>query len=436
MPIDPSMLDPMLGTFRNMLKEVEEKNYTGEDVDKLKETMARMEQLGQENDDLNVFNGILMQENLFGKFSDYYSRILASSAKAEGESKGYDDSTLLKQTIDSLKGAIAEIEKNYEKSIETAKQEAKKHKTKKGEAKKAYDNSVEVAILNDPTLIIKGIQDVIDLGEQPGMTLPKFLRLQMERGLDKAMEGSVVARNGQKYLLDFTISNPKSPYHIEVDTKKLEAFDELASKNKFNLPNLKELSFVHRDIDYKYATDIAIWEEITRRWESILSSLSFWSLSYCKFAPGILPWRPAPDPVAATIKTQKTEPGLFKQEERLFEKYFGIKFMDIFKHDTFKWAVKYNYTGFSQEYVEFLIEQVYPQCRPFNDLNKETIKQREDFYTEGKEGDPETYLINVRHKNVYDKYFGDGRYLARFGEIDTDSGNAAPWNIETFKYAH
>ena len=34
MPIDTMMLDPMLGTFRNMLEECKQKGMTGDDFDK------------------------------------------------------------------------------------------------------------------------------------------------------------------------------------------------------------------------------------------------------------------------------------------------------------------------------------------------------------------------------------------------------------------
>lgn len=439
MPIDPNMLNPMFDPFRNMLKDVESQNLTGPDVDKLHELINRMEQLGQEHSDINAFNGALMQENLYGQFSDYYGKALASKAKAEGDAKGYDDTTLLKQSIDALKNAITEINRGYEEAIKTAKgkkADDKKVLGKKMKGLKSSDNSIEVAILQNPELIIKGIQDVIDLGEQPGMTLPKFLRLQMEKGLDKAMEGSVVARNGQEYLLEATKSNPVSPYHIEVDTKKLNAFDELAAKSKFNLPNTKELSYVHRDIDYEYAGKIAIWREITYRWDDLLSSLAFWSLSYCSFAPSILPWKVTKDPVAATIKSQKTIPGIFKQKERLFKKYFGLDFMDIFKHDTFKWAVKYDFISESQEFVEFLIEKVYPHCKPFNDLPSDVIEQRALFYNGTNDQNPTAHKVQERYKEFYDNKFGTGRYLEKFGEIEKSTSTAAPWNLDNFKYAH
>ncbi|MBN2681633.1 MAG: hypothetical protein JXR58_03940 [Bacteroidales bacterium] len=476
MPLDPMILNGTLDPFKNMLKDVESKNLTGADVDKMREVLARMEQIGAENDDMNIFLGTLTQENLFGLFSDHYGRALSSEAKEAYDSgeKSTDDASLLKQSIDALKNAIVVIKENYEKSIELAKNENAEEQmnagldylernTDKGkfgatggmsvlrkESKKsfdktmedtpnAYDSSVETAILNDPTDIIKGIQDVIDLAEQPGMTLPRFLRLQMEKGLDKAMEGSVVERKGQEYTIEFTKAAPASPHHIEKEVRKLAKFDELTAKSKFGVPNSKELSYDYREIDREFDRPMAIWYDISSRWDDLLWDLSMWSLSYCSFAPFIKPWALAKDPVAATIKTQKTGPGIFKQKERLLEKYYGIKFHDIFKHETFEWSVKQDYCSYSQEFIEFLIETIYPECKPFNDLNSERIEKRASFYKRDRnsvdrEGNPYGHYPALRLAEFYDKKFGEGRYLSRFGEIAKSESAAAPWNWNTFKF--
>lgn len=182
-----------------------------------------------------------------------------------------------------------------------------------------YIDSREVEILLNPEIIIKGIQDMIDLAEQEGMTYPRFLRLQIERGLDKAMEGLSVVREAQEYNLEVVKLNPTSPYHLQKEEKKLEAFDQLASKNKFGIPNQKDYSYACNDIDYEFEFDIVKWNEIVRRWTDLLRDLSIWSLSYCSFAPYIPPWNMAKDPVIAVRKTQKTLPGIFKQKEKLLK---------------------------------------------------------------------------------------------------------------------
>ncbi len=239
MAIDRMMLDPTLDTYRKMLKDLQEQNITGEDMDKMAEIIARMEQLGNELSDINDFFGKVMQEDLFGKFSAHYTKALTSQYQAQNSENGgtYNDAALLKQCVDALKYAVTTIKDSYNKTIEDAKNfDAKEHKDKsieyfeettgttvgkffKKQAKKdldktlkekpnAFDNSIEVAVLHDPELIIKGIQDLIDLGEQEGMTTPKFLRLQIETGLDKAMQGTSTFRKALEFQLDSTLANP------------------------------------------------------------------------------------------------------------------------------------------------------------------------------------------------------------------------------------
>ena len=57
MAIDRMMLDPTLDTYRKMLKDLQEQNITGEDMDKMAEIIARMEQLGNKLSDINDFLG-------------------------------------------------------------------------------------------------------------------------------------------------------------------------------------------------------------------------------------------------------------------------------------------------------------------------------------------------------------------------------------------
>lgn len=475
MPIDPMMLNAILGAFKNMIEDCKTKNLSGSDFDKMCETYDRMEQLGNEHSDMNEYNAQLMNENLYGKFSDFYGRILIAAANAQSDDGGgYDDAAMLKQNIDALKQAIITIRKAYQDAIEQAKgQDAEanmqigleylernldkellsagggidqiKTRSKKDfdeiikKKPKAFDNSVEVEVMSNPEVLIKLIQDVIDLGEKPGMTLPRFLRLQIETGLDKAMEGSVSTRNGLEIEKEYILSNPISPIHIQIIEEKLEKFDELANANKFKVPNSTELKYSFEDIERLHENDIQKWDQIKTRWNDLLGDLSFWSLSYCSFAPYTQPWSVALDPVAATIKTQNTMPGVFKEREKLFQKYFGISFYEIFKHPTFLWEVKYNYIEYSQEYVEFLIEKIYPECKPFNHLSRDLIAQKESFCMTGKDSkdreiNPQRHFPAERIKEWYDKKYGEGRYLLKYDPVEKYESAAKPWDLNSFKY--
>jgi len=219
---------------------------------------------------------------------------------------------------------------------------------------------------------------------------------------------------------------------------KDEAFDELAAKNKFNVPNSKELSLRNDDIDREMEPLIRKWDKIKDFWEDLIWDLSFWSLSYCSFAPYLQPWAGAKNPKQACIDTQKMRPGIFKEREKLFQKYFGISFNDLFKHETFIWDVNTHYMVNSQEYIEFLALEVYPHCKPFTDLPKELITKREWFNENGpnkisRETNPEYHLVNRRLQTFYDSVFGEGRYASKFDITEPFKTAAAPWNLDTFK---
>ena len=462
MPVDKMILDAMLGAFRTMAEDCKNQNLSGENFDNMCKVLNRMEQLGKELDDINAYNAQIMQENLFGSFSDYYTKTLTEQAKANsgsGSEGGYDDAALLKQSINGLKQAVKAICDRFEEAVNTAgnydpmrnrnqafemaekmgfeiteemkQSDKKQHEEKMKKTPYAFDNSVEVEVLQNPEETIKPIQDIINLGEQEGMTFPKFLRLQIETGLDKAMEGAVVARKGLETEKEFTVVNPVTPFHLQKIEKKIEKFDELSSAHKFNVPNWKELSMSNNDIDREFQPDIIKWNKITDMWEKLISDLSFWSLSYCSFAPNIDPWNMSRNPREAVIRTQKTTPGIFRERLKLTEKYFGISFPEILKHETFKWAVKHNYISYSQEYIEFLAEKILSQCVPFNNLSSDLITKKEKLYKDKKESNPLSHLPAKNLQVFYDNKFGEGRHESKFGPIVKNDSKAALWNIDT-----
>lgn len=477
MPIDPMLLDSILGTFKNMVEDCRQKEISGEDFDAMAACYERMEELGQSHDDIVAFSGAMMQENMYVKFSDHYSRALVAHSQqstSSGGDNGYDDAALLKQNINALKGAVKLLEDNYKETLRMASAEHNEAQNEKGldylgrTQRKAFDagggfdavkkqierstkeaksktpnrldSTVEIEVLNNPDALIKPILNLIELGEQPGMTFPKFLRLQIETGLDKAMEGTGVVRDGLVYGLDFAKAIPANPYTIEIAKRKLESFDKLASCNRFKVPDVSELNYAHDDIDREFEPKIRQWNSIKRIWESMIGDLIEWSLSYCHFAPEIEPWSFARNPKEATLFDQNVSPGIFKEREKQLQEYFGMSFMDIFKHPSFEFEVKMNYFDYSQEIIEFLIEEVYPHCRPFNHLPAEVIKKRGMFTAYMRspgdlELNPDLHLSNQRLRDFYNSKFGEGYFESKYPVAEKNpNAFAKPWEWETFKY--
>lgn len=118
----------------------------------------------------------------------------------------------------------------------------------------------------------------------------------------------------------------------------------------------------------------------------------------------------------------------------MLQKYFDIGFIDIFKHETFIWQVQNYCMEYSQEYTEFLIEKVYPYCKPEHHLPSEIITEREVFYKEKRETNPE--ILKPMHKFIafYNSKFGEGRFVSKFGAPNEVESNARTWNWDSFNY--
>ena len=128
-----------------------------------------------------------------------------------------------------------------------------------------------------------------------------------------------------------------------------------------------------------------------------------------------------------------------KEYEKLLDRYFGLKFTDIVDNPDFRHHVLSNFIDESQELVEFLINEVYPQCKPFCDLSHDLIQKREKIYHSNCEGNPGRLEPYLRMKRHYNETFGEGYMETFLNELDLGYADKAkcntaaePWNYDTF----
>lgn len=487
MALDAMMSDGMLGTYRNMLKEVEDKGLnSGEDYDIMKATLQRMEDLAEEADPdmmvgVNWFNGIVMNENLYGKFGDAYGRVLngAAGGNQARDNDDYDDGALLKQVLDGLRGSIEAIRKGKQDALNENSKDAtesygagkdfldrnaaslgldsssKYYKDMQGEMDtrteeikqdqidnpEHYSDAKEIEILFKEEEFIAPIEELIKLGEEEGMTLPKFLRLQIERGMDKAAEGSFATREG--LVIDIKNYNAMLPNARECEMRAefLELWDSMVPDAPFGVPDSLKFSLARRKIEHKYAPAIAEWNAKWSRFEKLIDTLDVWIRAHTKYAMSMGPWSPfipINGPRERAIAYSKAcDNGNFKVREELITEYWDMDFKDIFSHETFIWEVKSNKFDFSQVYTEFLVNEVYPICIPLQDPPKEIIEKCEKFYEDKLMSNPEGYKISLRFKECYDEQFGEGRFAEKgheWREEPFDTQKAPFWDLSTFKH--
>ncbi|MBD3360396.1 hypothetical protein GF366_01185 [Candidatus Peregrinibacteria bacterium] len=397
MSIDKTITDAMFGTFRNMTQECKDKGLSGENFDKMVETLRRMEQLGEEMDDINAFNAALVEEDLMNKFSQYYGALLSSSAKKEAEKeteKGYDDEKLMARTLKAYEDTVKSLKEQEEKAFAEAKGDITR-------------------LLKASNNIIPAIQKVIDLGKS-GISYPVFLKKLIEEGLDKALEGQTALRDAIVFEIeinkDFSI-----PPIIEMHEERLKAFDELAEKSPFNIPEAFEFSLKDKEIYHKHRPKIIKWKAIRQGWEKIFELLYDWLDSFCKFAPRDKRWR---TPGASESRVQKNirrtkgcNPGFLKERERIFNENFGMNWDDIFTHETFKFQYDSYFFPYSDNRFQ-LIKDTYEYCKPpgkNNDVEpppEELIKKAEKLYEENQCINPNIEKAKSRIQEKLNKYYG------------------------------
>ncbi|MBO7571036.1 MAG: hypothetical protein J6T48_02675 [Bacteroidales bacterium] len=428
MAIDKTMLDAMTSGYKFYLDDMKSKNITGQYYDEVERLYKRLEEIGQESADMNEMYAKMQNENITVKMSDAYTRALT-----EEGNKNYmpqngevpDDSQLFKNNIDALRNCIKTLRDNYENTLEKA----------------TESQRMRIMVENNPEDLIKSIEDMIALAEEPGMTYANFLRIQIERGLDKAAEG-ITTRSFIEDVIEFKKAFMLPEIEIKMWEEKLEEYNKVAANNKFNLVELHEWEFISDRIERKYKPEIVKRERINDMFMKIVGDLGDWIMSYCSYPPyELMPWSVMSHDaaIADLTRIQKVTPGIVKEREKLLFRYFGLRLKDIIKDEYFLNDIKSNMIDDSQEYLEFLLLEVYPQCKPFNDASRELIDKQTSMYKGKKEVNPGKKEPYLRMKKYYDSKYGEGymeKSLKEQGKGDIDkaeyTSNASPWNLESF----
>ena len=178
MAIDKTLLEPLTAGYKFYLDDLNNRKITGEYYDKIEKLYSHILELGENCSDILEFQGKMQQENIYTEINDTYMRAIT-----EVENKKYmpqdgeipEDTRLLRTNVDAMRNCIQNIRDKFDDLIKNA----------------TETQRMRMVVENNPEPFIKHIEDLIALSEEPGMTYPKFLRIQIERGLDKAAEGLI-----------------------------------------------------------------------------------------------------------------------------------------------------------------------------------------------------------------------------------------------------
>ncbi len=348
MPVDKTMVDPVLSVYRNMGEELKNKKLKGEPVDKFFEVLNEMEQLALDLDDIVELSTKMATKGHFVNASNWYSKALMSTS-GSGENDNYSDETLLKNSL------------------------------------AAYENSLD-KLKKDPknAHIVPCVQKVIDMGKS-GISFPVFLRKCEEEGVFLNMN-SPHARPTIEYdiyMYDLIVR----PIEVERNKKLLKAFEELVIKAPFGYPDPLEYELIRQVIEWEYEPQVIKWNAIIHRWDRMLDMIHDWVDSFCAFAPYDDRWAGmgGGNSKAQTMKniarTQECNPGWFKVRENIFKEYFGLTWDDIWTHPTYEAEMKGDRVWYSDETIQ-IIKDAYSLCIPGGKPTDEMIKLSEEIHAE------------------------------------------------------
>ncbi|MGI6481914.1 MAG: hypothetical protein ACOX08_01385 [Methanobacterium sp.] len=385
MPVDKEMADTILGTFRKMFKELEDKGITGESFQTMRTTMDRMEKLALETNDVSEFTAKLTTENLFLEFSNAYTETMTALAKGE-YSEGGGDELLMEKTLEA-----------YEQSIESLKGNPNYEKLK------------------------APIEELIELGKS-GISYPVFLRMAEEQGLYQTLQGDIVVRDAilsDKMFCELL----HLPLEVEKHEKILEKHDELTSQSPFNVADSFQFGLERQKIEWDYTPRINQWNLISRLWEKMIDNVYDWLDSFGSFAPKDERWMSRRG-IAQTMRnikrTQECNPGILKAREKVFMEYFQMSWDDIFNHETFLTAYDANYIWYSDQTLE-LIKKAYPYCKPFGKPAPELIREAEEIYSTKSYKRPNAFQYSDEDREKFIALFGEEKWNEYFGKSRSSS---------------
>ena len=383
MPVDKNIADSMLGPFRGMLNDLEQKKSQGPGMEKLRALMARMEACASETDDVTTFSTRLATEGLYNDFSTAYTEVMTEAARKDYEAEGGEEK-MMRQTLEA-----------YESSLQQAEG-------------KPYMDSICVTL-----------REMIALGKS-GVSYPVFLRTAEEKGLNDILQGAAVIR--EVLLTELELAKLlHAPLLLAKAEEILSQFDRLASVSPAGRPDSFEFGLLRQRIEWEYEPGIIRWNTIVRHWDRMLMMVFDWHDSYCSFAPYDQRWadlRGMEYTLKNIRRTQECTPGFLKVREHIFHRYFGLKWEDIFTHETYINDMGSCRIWFSDGALD-IIRDTYPCCVPGGKPTAEIIGRAEKQHSGKTYKRPGAYEMSDEDKARFIAVFGEEKFNELYGRGTT-----------------
>jgi len=294
MPIDPAMSQAMLGTFRDLLTDVESKGVTGADVDEMSAALAAMDSLAASMTDVGEFSMKLANDGYYTRFTDAYTRAMLAAAGAGPSADGALPP--MPSDVDLLAQAL----QGYEASLAQLRQVA------------GQEHSISV------------VERILAIGRS-GVTYPVFLRHVEEQGLNEELAGSVTPSRLQ---LESDVAHCRStvdPAREAQAVALLGVRDSLAAASPTGSVDPFSFELGRYEVMWQHAPAIALRDAVVARLPRLIDLVLDWLDAHTSWAAHdsrFIGATPA-DTRKRIEMARECNPGFYEVRAAQFAAYFG-----------------------------------------------------------------------------------------------------------------
>ncbi len=334
MPVDPPIVDSVVGPYRQVLVDLQGATTTGLELAEMTWAVAEMERLASMLEDPAAYYAAIANLGLSQRFNDAYSRMLASwPTDAQyvyelPEVRPPSDEELLGVQLTAHMALLEQIR----------------------------DTPAE-AELGQP------FRDAVDLARS-GASYPVFMRCLIERGHDLLLERQVATRANIAAALSAAEVDGE-PARAAHQRELLRAFDELVASSPWPAPDPFAFELRRARIDAAHEPTVAARAALVARWHAVLTLVVDWLEAHCAFAP--TDPRFANDDPEVTQRNldraRECHPGFVAVRERLLSETWGLEFDGIFQHETFAEEQRAGRVPYGDELIA-LAREARPYCVP------------------------------------------------------------------------
>ena len=294
MAIDPAMSQAMLGTFRDLLADVQGKGISGADVDEMTAALAAMDDLAASMSDVGEFSMKLANDGYYQRFTDAYTRAMLAAAGAGPSADGTppqipSDSELLAQALQGYEGSLAQLR-------QVAGQE----------------HSISV------------VERILAIG-QSGVTYPVFLKHVEEQGLNEELAGSVTPPRIQLESDVAQVRSTVDPAREAQAVALLALRDSLAAASPSGSVDPFSFELGRYEIAWQHAPAIAQRDAVVQRLPRLIDLVIDWVDAHTSWASHDSRFIGTSD--AETRKriemARECNPGFYEVRAAQFAAYFG-----------------------------------------------------------------------------------------------------------------